>query len=234
MQLEINNKKRILIGTLLIMSIIVYIFFSSLPLKLPLRVLETNSITERYLHEKYPKEKFNIEKSYCMIDHGAYRGFSTSYRSDVTATTVSGEIISFPVYIKDFEKGIVQENYINLKMEAQIQEQILSKIENKIPSLDQCVVSIASPINQDSNSKNQYPFWLELKWQDEEVSVSEFIDKVLLVRDNIDKLNMKIYCLEVFDKTNGFMLTLAKEDYNLSKEKIIQKNKIKHLKVKSN
>jgi hypothetical protein len=171
----------------------------------PSKHRETKKLVEAYINREYPNMKYTSRSVY-------YFKWST-YGCKIT--TVEKFPVTFDVEVSK-NKGI-WDNYYVCKVESEAKRRVLGLIKDKIPSTEPYI-----SINADGVDGNYTSLYI--RWKGEKMSLEDFVDKVLVIRQVLLQNNINLYRLSIDDEINKYTIDLEKEKGNLhfSKEEIIK------------
>ncbi|MGV8984599.1 YfjL-like protein [Clostridium sp.] len=222
-----------LAGVIIIASLFiawVYVGINGLPWK----IKQTGNISQEYLSKKYPDLKYKISKAYYNSKFGYYS----------CSVVTKGDLpITFEVMIRDKEN--IDDNYYEMKVNTEAKNMIVGLIKNSIPNIKN--ISVLEDAGADSvegsykkytrfTPENAYPLKISIIWNGDKMSLDNFIDKTLNIREILESKNIAVCGLYIQDDTNKYVIDLnggmvngkMEGNYNLTKAEII-KNKTAYI-----
>ena len=195
---------------------------------LPWKIKQTENTSQKYLSEKYPDIKYKINKTYYNSKFGYYS----------CSVVTEGDLpITFEVMVRD--KGNIDDNYFEMKVNTEAKNMIVELIKNSIPNIK--YISVLEDAGADavegSYKKytsfipgNAYPLKIDISWNRDKMSLDSFIDKTLNVRETLESKNIAVCGLYIQDETNKYVIDLngrivngkMEGNYNLTKSEIIK------------
>lgn len=193
----------------------------------PWRIIQTKSTAEKYLSEKYPDLKYEINNTY----------YNFKFQYYACSVTAKGDIeVNFKVVVKG--KKSIKDDYLEMKVNTEAKTMVEGLIENNVPKITMIIAmedagSKATEKSYDKYSSfipgDAYPLKIDIRWAGDEMLLDDFVDKALSVRDTLKNNNISVCGLDIYDETNGYTIDLVGREkngesyYNLSKDEIIKR-----------
>ncbi|MGE5627918.1 MAG: hypothetical protein ACM3X7_07345 [Solirubrobacterales bacterium] len=230
--------KKIIILVVTIISLFIAWIYAGM-FGFPWIKVQTENVSKKYLSEKYPDIKYKINKTYYNSKYGYYA---------CSVITEGNLPITFDVKVNSKEN--IHDNYYEMKVNTEATNMITGLIKNSTPYIKYISVSEDAGANavEDSYKKynsftpgNAYPLVINLVWNGAEMSLDEFVDKALCVREILKNNNISVCGLCIIDNTNNYMIDLngwvtdgkMEGNYNFSKAEIIESKAAIKIKSKS-
>jgi len=227
----LKKNKIIITITVMIIVIVSLLFISWVYIGmngLPWKVKQTEITASKYLSEKYPDLKYEVNKAHYNSKFGYY---------SCSIITEGNLPINFAVNVRGTDN--IEDNYLQMKVNTEAKNMVVSLIKNSVPTIKQISVledAGAEAVNGSYEKYTSfipgsaYPLKIDVLWDGDKMSLDTFVDKSLIVREILNDKNISVCGLYIQDDINGYVINLngrvingkMEGNYNLTKDEIMK------------
>jgi len=192
----------------------------------PIALARTQAVVERYLHERYPNTKFAYVGTFYNMKFDMYSGRVISQGSIPVEFTVDHR----------WNKGLFFDDYLNRKLGAEAEALVEPIVRSYLPNATTEIwvdTSRFDSLPEDLSYDKGLGLMadLEINWNDSSLTKDGFVDAVLIISHQLKAAGFEFRGHKFLCRQEGkaaWSLSLDKEELSLSKEAILNGDKVSH------